>query len=93
MIIRNEVYDTWLQYYRNIHKKGRYVNECVRNQVFGDAPEQYDAINDELDRIISACGKFLDRNHLHMKPTKWQYRKDDPTTWMSHEDFAYGYLL
>lgn len=72
-------------------KKGQY-NESIPALHPLSADEQLQ-LEEEINSWLNRSNSYLDACALYAAKPKWQYNKDDPTTWVSSRDFKYQDLL
>lgn len=91
--MNHEILQNWLVFYEAVHKKGAFINECLKINLMRRGSEKHVTLEEDLNFALSKCVKFLDRNGVRARKTPWQWKKEDPTTWPSSGSFAYKHLM
>lgn len=91
--MNKDAYQVWLKMYKNIHKKGAFINECLTTKIFASGSGKHLGLEEEMEILSEQCARFLDKNNVRARKTKWQWQRDDVTTWPSSPLFAYAHLM
>lgn len=88
-------YARWLRYYREAHAiKSPLKYDPSKKKKY--LPIDEDIVVNFYKNITAALTKsdaYLESMGLKVRPPLWRFDNDDPTTWPSSPQFAYGHLL
>ncbi len=94
--MENDTYHGWLRYYNEARAIKSPVQYIVENNKKKRMPMDERVFESFIIQITAALAKssaYLDARGVCMPKPLWKYNADDPTTWVSSPQFAYGHLL
>lgn len=92
VITKGFSFNVWREIYDEIQNLGLYLKLCHENKILISEEEKLN-IDGELEELNKQSMSYMDGVNMKMPEPRWRYHKDDESTWLSSDKFAYEHKL
>lgn len=83
----------WRTYYDDISAIGRLLKEPIDDNGHLIPWDERERMRKDADNLCKQCANYMNAHKIKLPRPLWYYSYKDPTTWLSHETFAFYHLI
>lgn len=90
--------NVWRGWYNQVHILGEHLKDTFPDQ-YGNPPkvkisdEERIQLEKDIDHLLKMSDRYLDKCRLIPHPPKWNFDRNNETTWASSEKFLFHDVL